>query len=854
MLKPTTLFFFIFFLKLLYSQNTNLKIRESIDYKENNKLYLTTKFINKGDEQLVNLRITNSDDELIFKNDSIYCSKNISVVKFLLDINFNSLNNNYLKTEWFTIDNKLISKNDIKIPIKSNSVSIINLDTSVSIRFNEKTKLSVNVSDSAFISNLIIDKDTLLQLTDIIKNRPLNEKLIEFKEVDDKIFDTLYYKNGRFFDQPQVTVQAKPDSLIKPLKHRKISGNVYIENNSFSSKPEHAQNSQYPNTIIRINNSINLFSVPIKVNFAHNTSNSISPDFKNFVSVNLDVDQLRTKTKSQILEDQNSKQYDIKKIQPNIEEQNRILDQLYDLKSLLEKYPNSDYDIDSLFKEEIQELKVSERLDSSINNKDSTNTNNHLEEAGDLDQLKIDSTDMHQMKKIDNLISRYQKSIATKEKFKNIDKNHPIEKDNALSNSNLYKYYEGDPINNLLLRFDKLQFGNFYEYAGEYSIRDIEIFGLNSKFNINSNNSIYFLTGKINDFQTFNLDNSGNENKRISSIAFANNSHDFLNYTIRFNQSFDKSTSSEIPRETKHYVVSTKFNGVITNLFNYEIDFNKSSQTKDESFSISNDFLNNSAFKSLISITPFKQLEFEFKFDKVGENYYSDGVYFLRRNFEEFGIANKTRLFKNKLIIRTEYSNLKRNTNQEYIKNGTNRWFFDISTRFKRIPNIQIIHSPISVEIANKFDTTFSNLNAFSRISIIRLSYLKRIKRTFINSSIIYNEISNDIENSTDRQKSSQIYASISNKKVAISLTSSFTNIFNQIRFISLNYSQVLSTKFKNQLYVAKNINIISPYSWTVRNKIEFQANSSFLIGGGIIGLIDNKTQIGTTISLSYTY
>lgn len=858
MIKLPSLFLFILFFGEIFAQTSNVKIYSSVSYKNLSELELKTKLINHGNELLLNLNLKDQTRPFTFNKDSIFCSKGISSFSLYIKHQLPLTDTNILELNWYSVKNELIKTEHIVLLPKLKTVLIENNDSSilVSSTFNEKFNLEIIIEDSIQTKKIRITHDTSLFIADLINQNPLLDRTISFELESDKndTFNTVYYHYGKFKSNKTQPIQNK-QTAVKSQKKKILSGNIYLENNSFSSTPEHANGLQYPNTIVRLTNTIDAFGIPLRLNFSHNTSDAISPDFKNFFSLGLDVNQFRNKVKDDLIQDKNVLQYDLKEIQPEINQQELMVSKLKETKDLLLKYPNSNYNIDSLYKEEIIYLVDAEKIDSAINSNDSIGNQQPIVSTN-IKNLsnKPDSID-DQIARIDKLISRYENSIETKEKFLENQKSYPNDFDQEYPKEDLYKYYEGNPIQKLLLRFDKLQLGNFYEYAGEYSIRDIEIFGINTDFQINTNNSIQFLTGKINDFQSFNLDNSANQNKRISSFAFSNSQFDYLNYSIRTTYSNEKYLNAEIPTDKENYVITALFQGNALKILNYELEINKSNGKLDRSFFDKKKYNEDMAIKSYLSVSPMKQIDFEFSFDKVGSNYFSDGVYFLRRNVEELAFATKVRLFKNKIIARTEYSILKRNVEQKEVSNETDKWFFDVSSRFKRIPNFQIIHSPVTVDIANKLDTTFSNLNAFSTITLTRIYYLKRIKRTFINTSFIYNEITNDIFNEKQKQNSSQFSASVYNKKMSITSTASFFNLFNQFRFISFNYTQSLKEKLRNQLYVSKNINNISPYNWIIRNKIDYQISDSFTLGAGGIFLIANsKTQVGSTVSLQFRY
>jgi hypothetical protein len=380
--------------------------------------------------------------------------------------------------------------------------------------------------------------------------------------------------------------------------------------------------------------------------------------------------------------------------------------------------------------------------------------------------------------------------------------------------------------------------------------------GVNASFLLTPKNQLSFLHGKINSFQSFNLDKI-EENIKVTSLGFQNSSFDYFRPSVRLSEFRDESINEELsPVEKSNYVLSTAVSGDVNSFLFYELEYNQSADKLDQTLSKEKDFQKQGAFYGKLTVSPFSFLEINTQFDQVGSNYRSEGVYFLNRNTQSYSVGTYLKIFKNKLYLKSDYAIINRNFEQKELVNQTEKLFFDIGSRFKRIPNFQLIHSPVTVDIANKIDTAFSGLNGFSTITIARVFYIKRVKRTMLNSALIYNEITNDFFEASQIQRGFQHFVSISNENTQLSFTSSYNEVFEKVRFISTSVSrQFKEGKYQASLYYAKNF-MLDRYKDILRFKLSGLLYQNFTLGAGVNVLFEKNGQanLGSVLSLRVRY
>ncbi|MBL4709721.1 MAG: hypothetical protein JKY48_14910, partial [Flavobacteriales bacterium] len=346
-------------------------------------------------------------------------------------------------------------------------------------------------------------------------------------------------------------------------------------------------------------------------------------------------------------------------------------------------------------------------------------------------------------------------------------------------------------------------------------------------------------------------------NKKVTSFSIGNTHFDFFQVSARVTQFKDETINTELTEnKASYYIMSLNAEGNISDFVSYAIEVNQSNDKLKPVNGIKDQEGRNMSYFFKSYFTPISFLDIKLQFDQVGSNYQSDGVYFLNRNSQAYTAGIKLRLFKNKLHIKNDFSVIHRNFEQKSLTNKTQKQFYDIGTHFKRIPNIQISYAPISVEIANKLDTSFSGLDANTNVLIARLFYFKKVKKTFITTALVYNEIENELAGNFSTQKGIQHFISISNEKSNFSFTSSYDKTFASVRFISTGLSQKITDKLSASIHLAKNFNDHF-YSEIIRAQFSYQLFKQFNLGAGAIFLVENQNKTvnsGGSVSLKIKY
>ena len=845
------------------------------EWKNDSVVTIKSKGINTGPAFLANLFVFR-EDAIEQKFDSLYIAKGIfqltKEISLPASLFKHESNSTILRVKLFAVtSNKLIHKSELKImappkpPLQFSFTDSILL-FSYSGKVPKPLIIQLITEDSVAKKDeysFQISQDTSFLAWELIKTNPLQSRKVFILQERDTIAK-LHYSEGIFTQNEISEPIINKDSTTEKSKLISLNGEFFIENNAFSNPPEHAPVMQYPSTIINTSNQVSIAGIPFQLNAYHNTAENIDPNFRNFFSFSLDVNTLRNQVKERLIAKDLEKVPNVNEIEQAILSNEKSIEKLEQYKRTLIKYPDQEIEIDEFLEKESEKLKDSETKDSLLSSLDKNEadrlrikTDSLLSDSNEVtDSLNLNKN-TKEINRINGLIKRLKASNKYKKKVRNKQLEKPVTLDYSKYDSKtLYQKAAGSGIENLLLRFEKLEVGNFYEYTGRYSIRDIEMKGVNTSFLLDPKNQISFLHGKINNFQSFNLDEI-DENIKVISIGFQNTTSDYFRPSIRFSEFRDESINEELsPIEKSNYVLSTAISGDISRFLYYELEYNQSANKLNQTLSKEKNFQKQAAFYGKLTVQPFSFLEINTQFDQVGSNYRSEGVYFLNRNTQSYSVGTHLKLFKNKIYLKSDYAIINRNFEQKNLVNQTEKLFFDIGSRFKRIPNFQLIHSPVTVDIANKIDTAFSGLNGFSTVTIARVFYIKRVKRTMLNSALIYNEITNDFLDASQVQSGFQHFVSVSNEKTQFSFTSSYNAIFEKVRFVSTSVSrQFKEGKYQTSLYYAKNF-MLDRYKDILRFKLSALLYQNFTLGGGVNVLFEENgtANLGSVLSLRVRY
>lgn len=769
------------------------------------------------------------------------------VIQLKLGIGRPSVKKKEMEFSEYTIP--LPEKLSLSSELTDSSIHFLNVpEDGISILFDVYA-LDSNAMHEAISHRL--KKDSVLNSTGIIRSKPfLDRKIIyQVKENENELFnDSIFYKKGIFSN----SVEKEEDIIVKDEKESEVdfSGELFIESNFFNEKPVHSNAAQYPYTNINANNNINLMGMPFQLNLSHTTNDNISPDFRNFFSFRFDVNQYRNNIQKELLEKAAEKQYTPGEINSDILQNKVAIEELDRVNRLMKQYPKEDVNVDQFIGDELNlanksaEMDLNHGLDSLFGDSIPSNQNALPSDSALNDQRE-------NIKRVEKAIQVLKQSNQKKEKYLNYIKQKPsAELGQGIDPQQLYQQLPSNHPAAVLSRFEKFELGNFYEYAGQYSIRDVEMKGVNASFLLNAENKVGLLHGRINDFQSFNLDRI-EASKRISSAAISNRSLDYFQPGVRITHFNDESINEElIETSPSYYVISAQAMGELGGLLFYEAEINQSNDGLKLSSGSESKASKNLAYYTNLTITPAHFLDLKLQYDQVGSNYRSDGVYFLNRNRQTTTIGYKLRLFKNKIHFKNDYTIINRNFEQKSLSNQTKKLYFDMGTHFKRLPNVQLTYSPISVDIANKIDTSFSGIDANTNVLIARVFYFKKVRKTLYNTALIYSEIQNDFSEGFSTQRGVQHLMSISNEKLSVSLTSSFKEVFQSLRFLSANYQQALNEKLNVNLSIAKNF-ADDFYSEIIRSGISYQLPHNIKLGAGAIFLVEDSKHLNTGGSLS---
>ena len=885
--KKSLLFFLccLFFgLNNLFSQKNELDISAQFSWKNDSTIKLSLMNINMGAPYLIKLKVnqlsSNNSTEL-FAKDTFLIKKGINNKNFYITINKkiiqegdSILNFEVVRTKLNNINDSNLSQHRLVIP-KVQKISIELNDSTLRFKNIVDTNIRLKVKSSTIDSLMFTEEflfnpaiDSNLKVKELIPSKPLTNRVLylNFTDLSNDVLyeDTLYYIDGVFKEvYSEDEIKTNPPKPAPKSKIASIKGTTTLESNFFSETPMHSNNAQYPYTAIYSHNELDLMGLPFIVKAHHSTNSNLSPNFRNFFSFEFDINQYRNRMQNKLKEEAENKQYSLNEVNFDISENTKAIERLQKIQNTMINYPSEELFIDSLITEDIKIEQLSKRNDSLFNLDSLSGSNldlskNNLNSSDSSNSTPGIDSNLNQanINKVKELIQSLKQSNQKKQEYLNYIKQNPLSTDlNELSPTNLYQKFSSNNPASVFLRFEKFQLGNFYEYAGRYSIRDVEMKGVNTAFLLNPNNRIGMLYGKINDFQSIFLDLAPS-NKRVTSAYFSNQTHSFFQPTVRLTEYKDIAINEELSSISPNYfLTSLNARGELSHLFYYDLEINQSHENLTFEESRTENFSKTAAYYGSLNFMPVDFLDLSLEYEQVGSDFNSDGVYFLIRNQQVYTFGYKLRLFKNKVYLKNNYSVINRNFEQKELTNQTKKLFFDVGTKFKRIPNFQFTYSPITVDIVNKIDTSFSGIDANTSVFLARMFYFKKVKKTIYNTALIYSELRNNFSDDFTTQKGFQHFLSISNENMSFSFTSSYFDIFKSIRFISSSYSQQINDKLSGTLNIAKNF-ANDFYSEILRCGFNYQLIKNLNIGAGGIFLVQYSSKInsGGSFSLKLSY
>lgn len=860
-MKTTISIFFLTISIAIFGQN-ELNLNSSYQWASDSTITINLKSTNFKQACLVNLEAKAKND-ILFKKDSILVGKGIFSLKHELQL-----------PEKYIPDVDSIT--DLKITLINTKTNNLTAKALVSISLADKPKPMVKVNDSCLIIVKQKGDNIQVKVTGTPLSNQSHQSIKRFKlNTNDTLYiwdlaDSLPYIDRKFqldlFDGKRLTktkliyfqdaifsnsndsifsISHAPDTLRDDNNIIDFNGDFYFENNAFKTTPQHASQLQYPSTIFRASNTISLFGLPFNFNAYHNTSQIIDPNFRNFFSLQFDVNAYRKTLSKKLIQKAKLNEYTIDEIDNDLENNQQSINRLKAYKRIAQQYPEANALPDSLLEKE-KSLLFQSTLKDTIPIENNSQILNH----SNVNDFDIDSNQSKdKLSQIDQLIEQFEISnqykSALKEQKLQAPKSSHI---NDYSPNSLYQQFDSYPAS--FLRIQKLQIGYFYEEGGKYSIRDVELQGVNTSILISPEIEIGLLRAKINSFQSFNLDEI-EDYQRVSSGYLRFHHSIQTNSTFRVTEFNKLNAGNELnPIGAKNYVLSVLSNGSIKERLQYAVELNQSQAVFKVPFEETTDPMKSLAISTDLELQLNSSISLVSAFDQVGSSYSSEGVFFLIRNTQSYSFGTKLKLVKNKIYFKNNYTLINRNYEEKDLQNQTTKFFFDLSTRFKRIPNIQVIHSPVTIEIANKLDTSFSGINALSTVTIARLFYIKRIKRTLINSALLYNEIQNNFFYGLNRQNGFQHFVGLGNKKTQFTFTTSYNSYFESLRFASTSFRHQLNNTFSASLYAARNY-MNDFYLGIIRSKVDIFLKKTYVLGlGGVLLFENSSINLGSTVSL----
>jgi len=686
-----------------------------------------------------------------------------------------------------------------------------------------KNEVTVAAYDTISIEEIIVEEPLLNQLV-----------VIRYSINGSSKIDSLYYIDGFFNNYNRNSQEVVYLDSLKP-RNLKIDGNFYLEQNSFNKAPRHSGGLIYPNTYLRSQVSVELYGIPFDFQYSYNSSEAIDQNFRNFLSFRFNADQYLKNLESN-LPDRKQREELISAIEANMEKNNEVIKRLENIKQIEERYPPNFVNIDSILNANKEQLAFSDSLsiDSNLNPHYPSKTivNNENDSINYyIDRFKQSN---EQLKKRQNLLQ--EKNLTS------------LDRKTLIENS--------DRSVATFSRIKNFEIGNIYPYRGQYSIRDVEIKGGELEFYLLEKTSISLLYGRLNEFQALNLAQL-NPNIEVKSIGI---NHEIEELKIGVNYLNFKDVSKLKENEGGKYEYNLFSLSSSLNLFNrldLNFEMNTYQNTTSQTTINTDNFIEESALHGVIEYSVNKHITLDFNTDRVGKNYQSDGVYFLIKDLWQNEIGIKLRLLKNKVLVRAGHRIQERNYSNEELKNKREQQFYDLNTNFRRYPNLGITHSPMTMEIANKLDTSFSNLTANSTVTIARLYYNLKIRTTHYFASTLYNEIHFDQEDISASQRGTQNLFSIRSTNYTLSFTTAFNELYEQLRFCSISGKKKLSTKLSISLFYTHNFeNQIQFYTDITRAKLNYKILKNMWSGVGSSILFSDKQSpsYGGTFNVFYSF
>lgn len=704
-----------------------------------------------------------------------------------------------------------------------------------------------------------LKKDSILKINDLIHDLFAEQQLLLSLSKNNKeiIRDTAFYSMGKFYKEAGNNL-----SKINPIETTNIDtgiitqapvqmrhGEFSISNYSYSTTPHFDDGSQFPNTIVRLTNSMEILSIPLKIEGYYSTSDRVHSSFKDYFNISLDGTALRSKKTAELLKAEKEK---INTINTEIDAQKKLKNELMSMKQVLTDYPDYNPNVDSLVTSESAKISKPILQDSLPLHEAEMDSSIYFPHQ---DFHQIDSLNTYQdssaIKKLENYIKQLDKIIEKKENLKNKMLSSPELIDrNRFKKESLYQL-GSNRLEKTLLRFDNLEIGNFYEYAGEYSIRDVEIKGVNTSLQLSPSIGLNFLSGKVNEVM-FGSDVYSTSRNHVTSIGLKHSTKKFIS-GIRF------TSFSENDKETakaSNMIYSGFFKGSLSSFVQYEAELNYNPEEVKNKLNETNLIKNNSASSFKVSASPFRSTSVFAKYDYVGSKYHSDGVYFMQNNTEIYDIGTDLGLFKNKIKTKVAYRYQRRNIDDKSVRNDNKKWLFELRSNWNRFPNIHIIHSPASMELASQLDTSLIKLNVNSFVTIYRVYYQKKIKRTQITSMIMYNNISNSFNEEYNIDQSSVLSSFyLVREQRAISFNLSHLGFYDKIRYASISVQEPFLNKHLCKIQILRYFNNIQEWSaimpqYLITSSLEFNIKKKYTLGiGSLVTTYDKyEPEFGLTL------
>ncbi len=851
MLKIANFFGLIFIGQLLIGQSEFKNFEAQISLQSDFQPSLKISGINYNKPFLATFSLINKGNGvLIYQADSIYIKKglnyfNFNVPDLKLDTNVTPI------LECFNHSSRATHNIMPQIKVKRERLNVSINDTALFVSNNKLIKPILQIETKELSNQILIQSpNDTIPLSALFPKQAFFEDTVELK-VQSKgktHWKSSYYYNYGRLEPLKTDPQRKTDNDNLEEHPVKLSGNLYVQNQFYQETPFHSSTAMYPNTYLQLSNDLNVFGLPFNITLSHNTSQAISPNFRNFVSFRFDAHRFREQVIQELIQKNKTQEYDLSNLQPKMNMQRKSLDKLERIEHLMESYPDAPVNIDSLMQNEIADLEADEQIDSCL----MAQNPDYEMPSNDSTLQAIDSS--NQKKKIAQLKKRLERSMYIKEQYAQKQSALPNDWSRDYKPSDLYRNYTTDKYPRNLLLIEQFELGNFYHYAGEYSIRDVEMIGVNTSVQIHPKYSINILQGKINDFPYAFASHLETRNERALSVALTQKVLE-QTFSYRYTRFTESISNPEFNAPKSYNLLSFNAEGNISASVQYGLELNNSSLAN-ATFQLNENQngLEQSALRGQINVQPIDQLNVEVDYRRVGSQYRSEGVYFLQRNLQAYNFSSTVFLFDKQLKLKGSLAITDRNIEQSEIDNRLQKYYYEVLTRFRRYPNLQIIYSPVSVQLATQLDTSFTRINANSNILISRLFFLKKIKRTILNFSLNHVIVDNDLDQ-LQVQSQTQFLAHVKTRKNEYSSSLSFQDKLRYLRFISGSARIKLNEKLGSIHQVAYQFQNLSPYPWNIRNGLAFKARRNLILSASNFLLLKvGKSNLGGELSLRLTY